>query len=246
MLERALIRKLEPEILCSRDLVPSCASIVKRARDLGYEILIPGVLNKGPWIGGGFSSKVFLVARSDGSKAALKIRRSSSKTNTLAHEAYILKILRGCYVQPRLIDHGDDYILMEYIQGLSLGKILKIYGEGGIGREHLRIAVASIIRSLYELDTRGIDHKEVADPRKHVIFPHGSPYRARIIDLESASIRERANNVPRFIGGFLLRRLRSMLGEPSEGVKNLARIYKIEPGQRERIVKELEEILLQP
>ncbi len=234
---------LEPGSICTKDLQPSCESIVERVRTLGYDIIIPG--SRGVmWIGEGFSSRVFLIAKSDDSMAALKIRRSFSKVNTLEHEAYILKILRGCSVQPRLFDHSNDHLLIEYIQGISLGKLLKIHEMGRIGEEYLRTAVASAIRSLYELDLHGVDHKEIADPRKHIIYHQGSPHRARIIDFESASLKERANNIPRFVGGFLLRRLKWMLRDPGEGVRNLMRIYKAEPDQREEIVRDLERAII--
>ncbi|HWQ16568.1 MAG TPA: hypothetical protein VNL13_01875 [Sulfolobales archaeon] len=237
------MRPLEPGSICTEDLQPSCGSIVERVRTLGYETIIPG--SRGiMWIGEGFSSRVFLIARSDGSIAALKIRRSFSKVNTLEHEAYILRILRGCSVQPRLFDYGNDHLLIEYIQGISLGKLLKIHEMGRISDEYLRIAVASAIRSLYELDLYGVDHKEIVDPRKHIIYHHGSPYRARIIDFESASLKERANNIPRFVGGFLLRRLRWILRDPEEGVRNLMRIYKAKPDQREEIIRDLERTII--
>lgn len=235
--------ELKPEAVCVEDLVTSCTSIVNRVRGYGYEILIPGP-GRVLWVGEGFSSRVFLVARGDGSMAALKIRRARSKVNTLAHEAYILRILRESGVQPQLFDHGHDYLLIEYIQGISLGALLKIHSRRRIDTEYLRKAIASTIRSLYELDLRGVDHKEIADPRKHIIFPHGSPYRARVIDFESASIKERANNIPRFVGGFLLRRMRWILRDPEESVKNLARIYKTEPGQRNTIYRELERAII--
>ncbi|MEM4971522.1 MAG: hypothetical protein QXE01_09765 [Sulfolobales archaeon] len=229
-------------LICSEDLVGICESIVDSVERLGFKILLDPL--KRPWeIGRGFSSRVFLASRPDGSRAALKIRRARSKRDSLALEGYILKLLMNSYIAPRVLSYGDDYILMEYISGISVGRAIELFKRGDIDDLYLRTAISSTLRALYVLDIHGIDHLEIGDPREHIIYQNGIPYVVRIIDFESATLKPYPNNIPRFVGGFLLRRARWVLGDDIEVILEMMRNYKRDYGMREYIAGRLAELV---
>jgi len=225
--------------------VASCTSVVGLVRSMGFEPLL-GRGGLPLTAGKGFSSRVFMFSRADGLVAALKIRRAGAKRDSLALEGYILRAVAGLGVAPRVLSYGDDYILMEYISGVSMGDALELLGRGVVGVGYVREAVSSTIEALYKLDLAGVDHLEVGDPRRHVILQHGIPRSPRVIDFESATIKQNPTNVPRFVGGFILRRLRWILGDPVERVVEMMRTYKRTPAERGYIVERLLKSISRP
>ncbi len=234
--------ELDRSQICSQDLVRTCGSIVTAVEKLGFKILLDP-LKRPREIGRGFSSRVYLVSRPDGSKAALKIRRARSKRDSLALEGYILGLLMGSYIAPRVFSYDDDYILMEYISGISVGRAFELFKRGAIDDLYLRSAISSILKALHILDSLGIDHLEIGDPREHIIFHHGIPYAVKIIDFESATLKPYPSNLPRFIGGFMLRKARWIFEVDVEKILEMMRIYKKDHGMRSYIVNRLVEAI---
>jgi predicted Ser/Thr protein kinase len=228
--------------ICPEDLVRTCESIVTTVEKLGFKILLDP-LKRSQEIGRGFSSRVFLVSRPDGSKAALKVRRARSKRDSLALEGYILELLMGSYIAPRVFSYGDDYILMEYISGISVGRAFELFKRGAIDDPYLRSAISSTLKALHILDSLGIDHLEIGDPREHIIFHHGIPYAVKIIDFESATLKPYPSNLPRFIGGFILRKASWIFGVDIEEILEMMRIYKKDHVMRVYIVNRLVEAI---
>jgi putative serine/threonine protein kinase len=229
-------------MICTEDLVNTCRSILRYIDRSGFKIAM-SAQNRFVEVGRGFSSRVFLAYRTDGSIAALKIRKAMSKRDTLAIEGYILKLLMGSEIAPRVYSYGDDYILMEYISGISIGKALELYRRGIIGELYIRRAITSTLKALYKLDTLGIDHLEIGDPRKHMILQHGIPNMVRIIDFESATLKPNPNNIPRFFGGFIMRRARWILSDAIKEALELVKTYKRLHGIKNQIVLRLIAIL---
>jgi Predicted Ser/Thr protein kinase len=234
--------ELDRSQICSQDLVRTCKSIVAAIEKLGFRIPLDPLKKPGE-IGKGFSSRVFLVSRPDGSKAALKIRRARSKRDSLALEGYILGLLMGSYIAPRVFSYGDDYILMEYISGISVGRAFELFRRGVIDDLYLRSAISSILKALHILDSLGIDHLEIGDPREHIIFHHGIPYAVKIIDFESATLKPYPSNLPRFIGGFILRKASWIFGVDIDEILEMMRVYKKDHVMRGYIVNRLVEAI---
>lgn len=233
---------LSPDVVCSADLVSSCASIVNHIRSLGF-LWVLSLGGSGVYIGRGFSSYVFLVMDPRGLMAALKIRRARSKRDSLYLEGYVLELLSRSGVSPRVFRYGDDYVLMEYIWGIDLGEVVDLYMVGSIGEEYLRKALAGALRALYMLDMLGVDHLEVGNPARHIIYRNSIPTMARIIDFESSHPSPSPSNIPRFVGGFLARRFWRLLNIEHHYLRALMRRYKKDPGSREEVYRELLRII---
>lgn len=191
------------------------------------------------YIGRGFSSYVALVTDSRGLMAALKIRRARSKRDSLYIEGYLLELLSNSGVTPRVFGYDGDYVLMEYIWGIDLGEVVDLYMLGYISEEYVREALASALRALYILDKLGVDHLEVGNPAKHVIYRNSIPAMARIIDFESSHPSPSPSNIPRFVGGFLVRRFWRLLNIGPHDLWSMMRRYKKDPDSREEIFRDL-------
>lgn len=220
--------------------------ILARVSGLGFEPALRGGVPV--VLGMGFSSIALLFVRGDGHCAVLKLRRLGSKTSSLEVEARILERISRLGLAPLPLDYSHDHLLMEHVQGVSLGRAVDLTSRGAVERGYLEAAVSSALALLHRLDLCSVDHKEIGDPREHIILRNGDPLRPVAIDFESASIRESPSNVPRFVGGFLTRRLARVLNIPREGVeemRRLARMYK-RSGEKARIVEKILEMILQP
>jgi predicted Ser/Thr protein kinase len=180
---------------------------------------------------------------SRGLMAALKIRRAKSKRDSLYLEGYMLELLSKSGVSPGVYRYGGDFVLMEYIWGIDLEEVVDLYMVGYIGEEYLRRALASALRALYILDKLGIDHLEVGNPVRHVIYRNSIPTMARIIDFESSHPSPIPSNIPRFVGGFLVKRFWWLLNMKPHDLRAMMRRYKKDPGSREEIFRKLLRII---
>ncbi len=179
----------------------------------------------------GYSSVIVLVVLSNNSLAVAKILRMDSRRRSLREECSILEITSSNGISPRLIDCSNDIIMLEYVDGIVLGRLLGEYTHLYRVKDILRAA----IYKAFLLDSLGIDHGELSRPYKHVLV---SPRGVFIIDYESASTRRKPSNVTSIVSGLVLRKnkltlsLRSMLGlsdKEEYELKGLLREYKKKP-----------------
>jgi len=123
-----------------------------------------------------------------GHKAVLK-RQKSGKPNTLQNEAKILKYLQPTNIVPKLFEYGPDYIVMEYLRGISL--------KEAIEKEKNR-ALKRALRLCYVLDRVGVWHKELGRYYHFIFTPE-----PKIIDFERSCFSARPRNVLQFVGFYL-------------------------------------------
>ncbi len=124
-----------------------------------------------------------------GKQAILKQLRPG-KPDTLVKEAKILKSLDR-YV-PKLYESGPGYIIMEYIDGISLKQAL--------ARDPKR-AIRLALEACYYLDRMGVYHKELG--RYHHLLYGPRLEWVRVIDFERSVLRPDARNVLQFAGFYL-------------------------------------------
>ncbi len=179
----------------------------------------------------GYSSVIVLVVLSDNSLAAAKILRIDSRRRSLREECSILKVASSNGISPRLIDCNDDIIMLEYVDGIVLGRLMEEY----VRLYRVKDILRAVIYKAFLLDSLGIDHGELSRPYKHVLV---SPRGVFIIDYESASTRRKPSNVTSIVSGLVLRKnklalsLRSMLGltdKKEYELRSLLREYKKKP-----------------
>ncbi len=126
-----------------------------------------------------------------GSKKAVLKKLKPGKPNTLTKEARILKYLDSLYV-PKLYEAGGDYIIMEYIEGISLKEALRKSGKRAV-----RLALVAC----NHLDRMGIAHRELGR-YYHFIFDKDLKS-VKIIDFERSAFCPRPRNVLQFLGFYL-------------------------------------------
>lgn len=203
---------------------------IKEIHELGvYDIVPAGETFIGDFriLGKGCTSVVVLTKSKYG-KAALKIRRMDSNRESCAAEARILRSANMIGVGPKLFCSTDDFLLMEFIDGVKIKSwILEKTSEGK--RETVMRALRQILQDCHRLDIAGIDHGDLNPAKKHIIVrSRGDP---TILDFESASTTRRTTNVTSisqylFIGSEIAERLQTELGFDREAVIDSLREYK--------------------
>jgi len=152
-------------------------------------------------------------ARAGGKICALKIRRLDSDRPSEDFEAEILRRVNRLGIGPTLINSSTNFLLTSYVEGQSpLDFIKSKRGRGSVAV--VRRVLLDLFGKCRRLDEAGVDHGQLSNPRKHVLFFDSG---AEIIDFESASLNRRTSNLTStvqyfFIGGPLSRTLRRRFG----------------------------------
>ena len=137
----------------------------------------------------GTRGEIFLIDYF-GKKAVLK-RLRPGKPNTLQKEAKILKMLNGRYA-PKLFEAGSDYLIMEYIEGVALKKMIK---------KDFKKAIRLGLEACYFLDRMGVYHKELGRYH-HLLYAKDFSW-VKVIDFERSTLRPNPRNVLQFVGYYL-------------------------------------------
>lgn len=129
-----------------------------------------------PILGKGWSS-VVVYGVFNNKKVAVKIQRKDSHRISLGKEASFLRITNEYGIGPTLYYEGDNFLILEYIEG----KPLK---EAKAKKEH----VLSFFEQCHQLDVLKIDHGQIQGG-KHLIIGG----KCCIIDFEKAGYRTPRN-----------------------------------------------------
>lgn len=172
---------------------------VARSKKL-TELGIKGIYDYGPLfveglrvLGKGHSSIVLLAKHESIGDVAVKIRRTDSKKDSLSREGYLMTLDRFG-VTPKVHYFDDDLIIMEFIDGVTLGKYL---GTNDVKDATLLKLIRNVLTSAYKLDLNLIDHLELANPYKHIFIL--KDMEVKIIDFESAKVSENPCNLCRIV-----------------------------------------------
>ncbi len=191
-----------------------------------------------PVLGKGYVGVVVIAVRDD-RKEALKIRRVDADRVQMQHEGEMLKRANSLYVGPKLLKVGENFLLMQFIDGLLLPAWLEINRE----RKQAANLLRDVLEQCWRLDRVGLDHGELSHAPKHIIINrNGKPF---IVDFESASEDRRPSNVTSicqflFIGGAVAEEVAEILGRvDKETLIDALRDYK-KYGTREGFKRVLE------
>ncbi len=116
-------------------------------------------------------------------------RQKSGKPNTLRNEAKILEYLQPSGIVPKLFEYGSDFIVMEYLQGVSLKEAIK---------KERKKALKEALRLCYLLDRAKVWHKELGRYYHFIFTPE-----PKIIDFERARFHQNPRNVLQFAGFYM-------------------------------------------
>jgi putative serine/threonine protein kinase len=178
---------------------------------------------------------IVLTAHTKTMRVALKIRRVDADRKEMMHEAKMLKKANETQVGPQLIDVRKDFLLMEFLEGITLPHwVTSLKGRGS--RKRIRMVLLDALEQCKRLDEIGLDHGELSRAPKHIIVD--SQDRTHIIDFEAASTERRPSNVTSlcqylFIGSQLARMLNRRLGQiDNKALISALRRYKFARAQQ--------------
>lgn len=183
-----------------------------------------------PVLGKGYVG-IVLIAHTRQGRVALKIRRVDADRRSMEHEAEMLVKANRIGVGPRFVGMGEDFLLMEYVEGALLPKWLVNQRGRGVGMR-IRRVLKDILEQCWKLDQAGLDHGELSRAPKHIIIDAEDI--VHIVDFETASLMRRASNVTSicqylFLAGRVAKALGRRLGEvEKEPLITALRDYKLE------------------
>ncbi len=192
-----------------------------------------------PVLGKGFVG-IVVIARLNGEKVAVKIRRLDADRADLLHEAEMLKIANSVNAAPKFVAASKNFLLMQLIEG----ELLPAWLQANVCESVVNVVLGKILESCYLLDSVGLDHGELSKAPKHVIIDH--QLRPWIVDFETASDKRKPANLPAICHflfaspGETARTVAGILGERNKKeVVDSLRFYKKDKTQEafERVIK---------
>ncbi len=193
---------------------------LERGREL-YQKLKEKGISELKFVAKGYRGVVF-KGKLKGKEVAVKVKRSDSAKESLAEREFsFLKRLYELYKRetpaPKPFFAGKEFVVMEWIEGK---RFLEAFKESP--KETVKLA----LKACYLLDEGEIEHSEIKGG-KHLIRTKG---KVKVIDFESAKLKERPRNLLQFVGYYLIGKgLYRELGLELEKLKELLESYKSEP-----------------
>lgn len=155
---------------------------------------------------------IVAIAYRKGEKMALKIRRVDADRDRMQEEAKMLLKANSVGVGPKLLGVSNDFLLMQFIDGVLLPEWL----EKQRGKKRIRRVLREVLEQCWQLDRVGLDHGELSHAPKHVIVNgEDVPF---IVDFETASLNRKPSNVTSicqflFVSGLVAQNVAKRLGE---------------------------------
>ncbi len=175
---------------------------LKQLIDLGVSELLssgPSSISRWKTLGKGHVGIVVTV-KYLGVNAALKVLRTDADRTSMEREGLMLAYANTLGVGPKLLGCTKDFMLSELIEGEPLMN----WVHNLIHQKQAIRCARSLIFQGFRMDMAGLDHGELSRPDKHVLLQaKGDPV---IIDLESASLTRRPNNLLSLIQFLFIRR----------------------------------------
>lgn len=189
-------------------------------------------------LGKGYTSIVLKVKRKN-ETFALKIKRTDSPRINNKDEIFFLKKANSINIGPKLIDYTENFLLMEYIDGINIREYFNNLnllnasthypentGYFDKDKEHfvdirsINLEVKKILKEIlfqcYSLDRIHLDHGELSYIDNHVIVEKN--HKIKIIDFESASLIRKTINLSSVVHSLLL------FGPISQSIKEIIKL----------------------
>jgi putative serine/threonine protein kinase len=133
---------------------------------------------------------IVVRARAGGRVCALKVRRTDANRPNMDDEVRLHRIANGAGVGAELYSHSDNFMLMEFADGLDI-----LQWAQRTSKKEAQTAIISILEQCYRLDRAGVDHGELSRVDRHIIVNNDGSKPPTIIDFESASTARKMSNV---------------------------------------------------
>ena len=144
-----------------------------------------------PVLGKGCVGIVVMAYKKD-ERVAVKIRRVDADRTKMQHEAEMLKKANTISIGPKLLDVSDNFLIMEFIEGMLLPEwVNTLRGRGTKSR--VKRVVRAVLEQSWCLDELGLDHGELSRAPKHILV--NTNEEPCIVDFETASLDRKISNV---------------------------------------------------
>ncbi|MEM4396284.1 MAG: methyltransferase [Candidatus Woesearchaeota archaeon] len=140
-------------------------------------------------------------------KVAVKIFKE--KSNWEKEINYLIRLQKYEFVV-KVLDYGENYIIEEFIDGISFDKICKMFDNKEISEDVFRNYLRKLLEIAYLLDCENVKKEEFTRPYKNVFLVDG---RFKLIDFERA--KEGIGNVNQFVS-FLINRYGDLINNKEE------------------------------
>lgn len=160
---------------------------------------------------------------------ACKIRRTDANRKDMTREVLLHAIANSIGVGPSLFAHTENFIIMEFIDGLT---IIDWIRQQNLSAYKVRGIVVTVLNKCYNLDRIHLDHGELNRLDRHILISkHDS---VDIIDFESSSSLRKMSNVTSatqalLLNGVIARRVNGLLHIPKNEIIQILRLYKHTP-----------------
>lgn len=189
-------------------------------------------------VGKGYSSISVIGVNEHYGLGFLKIRRLDGRRSSLEKEGFFLDFLEKFGIVPRVFNYTKEFVFMSYLENCTpLEVVLSRVKDGVLGREYLFRVLSKTLYALYILDLHGIDHTELNRPFGHIYVCVDN---VKIIDWESATVRDKPSNVTSFVSYILYRS--SLTRSIENNVRNEV-LMRVKEYKRNVSIKTLREIL---
>ena len=193
-----------------------------------------------PVLGKGCVGIVVMAYKKD-ERVAVKIRRVDADRTRMQHEAEMLKKANTMNIGPNLLDVSDNFLIMEFIEGLLLPEWINTLRGRGTKSKVQRV-LRSVLEQSWSLDELGLDHGELSRAPKHIIIDRNE--KPHILDFETASLNRKVSNVTSicqylFVGSQIAKTIQKKLGK----IDRAELIQALENYKQRRTRESFEEVL---
>jgi len=136
---------------------------------------------------------IVVVAQTETSRVALKIRRTDADRTGMKREAEMLGIANRVDVGPMLLAFSENLLMMEFVDGLLIPRWIEALEDKEDAKLRVRGVLKEVLEQCWRLDELGLDHGELSQASKHIIIDGEG--NACILDFETASNMRKVANV---------------------------------------------------
>ena len=132
-----------------------------------------------------------LKAKYNNETIILKVAHPDSTANNTTYlEGKNLSIVNKFDIGPKLIEYNDDYVAMEFIDGVVIGDFIE-----NSDSDDIKKLILDVFRQMFILDKNNFNKYEMTNPHKHVIVRN---CKCVLIDFERSRLNPKTKNVTQF------------------------------------------------
>ncbi|MBI2208897.1 methyltransferase [Candidatus Woesearchaeota archaeon] len=147
------------------------------------------------------------IGRYKSKKIAIKTKNPRSEAILrIENEANFLKVLNKKNIGPRLLFHGQDFLVYEFVDGIAFTEFLE---SKKADKKGVLKAIKNIFEQLFEMDKLNINKEEMSHPVKHVIISNKN--RPVLLDFERSHYIKNPGNVTQFCDFLISKRILQLL-----------------------------------